>query len=97
MTVTLCRVMMTEAYSPIEKQMLYYGNKDGSVIGAHFTFNFLFITSLTKDYTVDDVVKAIRLWLNNIPSQYTSNWVVSGIPNKFFVIFYSQQFSAGEP
>lgn len=69
---------MTEAYAPIEKQMLFYGTEDGSVKGAHFTFNFVFVSSLRKHYTADDIVKAMRSWLERIPSQYTSNWLVSG-------------------
>uniref|UniRef100_V5I8D9 alpha-glucosidase n=1 Tax=Anoplophora glabripennis TaxID=217634 RepID=V5I8D9_ANOGL len=76
------RVMMTEAYAAIEKQMLYYGNADGTVKGAHFTFNFGFISSLSKDFTVDDIVNAIRTWIKNIPDQYTSNWVLGNHDNR---------------
>ncbi|XP_023311175.1 maltase A1-like [Anoplophora glabripennis] len=75
------RVMMTEAYTAIEKQKLYYGSADGTVKGAHFTFNFQFISSLSKGFTVDDIVNVTRKWLNNIPEQYTSNWVLGSHDN----------------
>lgn len=69
---------MTEAYSPINKTMLYYGSQDGSRQGGHFTFNFNFITYLKNpNFTVDDIINAIDLWIDNMPKNHTSNWVVS--------------------
>ncbi|CAG9822913.1 unnamed protein product [Phaedon cochleariae] len=76
------KVLMTEAYSPIEKQMLYYGSKDGSRKGAHFTFNFNLISDITNpNFTIDELYDAINKWLVYIPSGYTSNWVIGNHDN----------------
>lgn len=69
--------MMTEAYTSIDKTMLYYGFSNGTKKGAHFAFNFNFITNLTKGFDAQDLVKCIQGWLENMPKIYTSNWVVS--------------------
>ncbi|KAJ8919510.1 hypothetical protein NQ315_002131 [Exocentrus adspersus] len=75
------RVMMTEAYDSIEKQMLYYGNVEGTTNGAHFTFNFVFISNLQRGFQVEDIVDAIKTWLSNIPTRFTSNWVLGNHDN----------------
>lgn len=73
---------MTEAYTTMNKTMRYYGSDDRSRKGAHFTFNFNFISYLhNENFTVDNVMNCIDLWLSYMPKNYTSNWVVS---NGFF-------------
>ncbi|KAG5861741.1 Maltase 2, partial [Gonioctena quinquepunctata] len=75
-------VLMTEAYSPIEKQLLFYGSKDGIRKGAHFTFNFNFISDLTDESIgVVEVANTINKWLSYVPSRYTSNWVLGNHDN----------------
>ncbi|XP_030768027.1 maltase 2-like [Sitophilus oryzae] len=71
------RIMMTEVYSDINTTMLYYGTKDGSRKGAHFTFNFwTFIMGLQKGFSSYDLENSIMNWLLNIPYGYISNWVL---------------------
>lgn len=68
---------MTEAYTDINKTMLYFGNADGSKLGGYFTFNFNLITDIHINSTAQDIVDCIQKWLNAIPKIYTSNWVVN--------------------
>lgn len=75
------RVIMTESYSDINKIFLYYGNADGSKLGAHFTFNFNLITDLNFNSTAANVVDSIKKWLDNIPEKFTSNWVLGNHDN----------------
>ncbi|GLV31401.1 Maltase B1 [Carabus blaptoides fortunei] len=68
------RVMMTESYTTIEKNMRFYGNATHD--GAHFPFNFDLITDLTINSTADDYVSVINKWLNHMPTNNTANWVL---------------------
>lgn len=69
---------MTEAYADLEHTMPYYGSADGTTKGAHFTFNFFFISNLNKNFsTAFDIARTVYMWQNALPSMYTSNWVVS--------------------
>nr|XP_023020900.1 maltase 1-like isoform X1 [Leptinotarsa decemlineata] len=79
---TETKVLMTEAYSPMEKLMLFYESEDGARKGAHFTFNFNFITDLKNtNITVTNIAKAIHKWLVYIPKGSTSNWVLGNHDN----------------
>lgn len=71
------RVIMTEVYGDIEDVVKYYGTEDGSELRAQVTFNFQFITKLNSDSTANQVVNVINAWLNQIPSNYIANWIVS--------------------
>lgn len=55
--------------------MLYYGNEEGE-IGAHFPFNFDFITDLSAASTARDFVYIILRWLTYMPQGGVANWVV---------------------
>lgn len=77
------RVMMTESYSGEDKLFPYYGNETHD--GAHFTFNFWFITRVNGGSTAWDVKNTIDSWFRNMPSRYTANWVVSR-----FLLFFCQ-------
>nr|XP_018917500.1 PREDICTED: maltase A3-like [Bemisia tabaci]XP_018917501.1 PREDICTED: maltase A3-like [Bemisia tabaci] len=68
------RFMATEAYSPISDVMKYYGNTTHN--GAHFPFNFLFITDLNRQSDASDFEKVIKLWYSNMPTGKWANWVV---------------------
>ncbi|XP_018572789.1 maltase 2 [Anoplophora glabripennis] len=70
------KVMMTETYTSIENTLLYYGLSNGTRKGAHFAFNFNFITKIAKGFNVEDLTACISEWLDNLPSIYTSNWVL---------------------
>lgn len=69
------RIMMTESYSEIDNLFPYYGND--TTDGAHFTFNFWFITKIFKSSSARDIKYQIDRWFTYMPLRYTANWVVS--------------------
>lgn len=71
------RIIMTEAYTDFENTLRYYGSVDGKTLGAHFTFNFDFISTLSSASTSKDIKSVIDQWLNKLDSKYVHNWVVS--------------------
>lgn len=70
----LFRVMMTESYSDEDKLFPYYGN--GTHNGAHFAFNFWFITRLNKDSNANDIKNVVDNWFSHMAEHDTANWVV---------------------
>lgn len=66
---------MTEAYTDIKNTAKYYGEENGRD-GAHFTFNFQFITKLNTKSNARDVVFAVKEWLAYMPLNRVANWVV---------------------
>ncbi|KAJ8874364.1 hypothetical protein PR048_025212 [Dryococelus australis] len=68
------RAMMTEAYASIKQVMEYYGSAQRP--GAHFTFNFLFITNLTRNSTAQDFSDTIHSWVDNLPKGCWGDWVI---------------------
>lgn len=71
------RIMMTETYSSLDNIKLYYANADNSKKGAHFSFNFRFITDANKDTDADGFKKVIDDWTNAIDGAlFTHNWVL---------------------
>ena len=70
------RMDMVEAYLQIEDTMEYYKCGD-------FPFNFFFITELPRSYdrdvTAGDVWNVITLWMSNMDTSHTANWVVSDV------------------
>lgn len=72
---TTTKVIMAETYSPIDIVMQYYGN--ATVEGAHMPFNFQIITKLTNASTAYDFKEVIDNWMDHLPTNKTSNWVVS--------------------
>lgn len=87
------RVIVTEVYGDIQDVLKYYGTEDGSELRAHVTFNFQLITKLNSNSTANQVANAVNEWLNQMPSNYIANWIVStNFPNlhntpKFFKTF----------
>lgn len=69
------RVLLAEAYANISMTMRYYG--DENRIGAHFPFNFDFITRLSASSNARDFVYVILHWLTYMPQGAVPNWVVS--------------------
>jgi len=67
--------MMVEAYTSLENTMKYYG--DGTRLGAHFPFNFEFITNVKNETTAPQLKSIIDNWQNHLPANAWSNWVVS--------------------
>ncbi|XP_063906047.1 maltase 2-like isoform X1 [Zophobas morio] len=75
------RILMSEAYTTIENTMRYFGTRDGTKLGAHFTFNFFLVGDATAGASAHDIVVSINKWLDNIPPIYTSSWVLSNHDN----------------
>ncbi|CAK1603627.1 unnamed protein product [Parnassius mnemosyne] len=74
------KVLLAEAYANITMTMLYYGNERGR-IGAHFPFNFDFITSLSAKSNARDFVYVINRWLTYMPRGQVANWVFGNHDN----------------
>jgi alpha-glucosidase len=64
-------VIMIEAYANISSTMMYYA------YGAHFPFNFGFITSVNIASNARNIKHVIDDWMKNLPVGATSSWVVS--------------------
>nr|BAP18685.1 sucrose hydrolase [Samia ricini] len=74
------RVIFSEGYANVTMTMLYYGNEDGA-IGAHFPFNFDFITDLNSESNARDFVYIILRWLTYMPYGGIPNWVFGNHDN----------------
>lgn len=75
---------MTESYADIDKAFPFYGNATHD--GAHFTFNFFFITRLNAYSKAQDVVNVIHRWMDTLPSKYVPNWVVCYLFNSIILV-----------
>ncbi|XP_047987913.1 maltase A1-like [Leguminivora glycinivorella] len=74
------RVLFSEGYANISMTMLYYGNEDGDV-GAHFPFNFNFITDISGESSARDFVDTIMRWMIYMPYGAVPNWVFGNHDN----------------
>ncbi|TGZ32847.1 Uncharacterized protein DBV15_11689 [Temnothorax longispinosus] len=80
------RVMMMEAYANMTMTMKYY------VYGAHFPFNFGFITDTNKDSKATDFKRLIDGWMVNMPVlRGTANWVVGNHDKSRLATRYGRQ------
>ncbi|KAI8123736.1 Maltase A3 [Lucilia cuprina] len=68
------RILMTEAYAPLDVIMQYYGNATHE--GAQIPFNFELISNLRNDSTAYHYEQLINNWLSNMPEGRSANWVV---------------------
>jgi alpha-glucosidase len=66
--------MMVEAYTSIVNTMKYYGNETHA--GAHFPFNFGFITNLSNETDAAALKQIIDEWFYYMPADGWANWVV---------------------
>ncbi|CAG9805325.1 unnamed protein product [Chironomus riparius] len=71
------RIIMTEAYTTLEKTLDFYGNPFGRV-GSQVPFNFEMINYINVNSTPADYKTQIDAWINNMPksSEFVPNWVV---------------------
>ncbi|XP_017468120.1 PREDICTED: maltase A3-like [Rhagoletis zephyria] len=67
-------ILMTEAYSPIDVVMQYYGNS--STDGAQIPFNFQLIDYLDKHSNAYHYSELINKWLESMPAGRVANWVL---------------------
>ncbi|CAD7089382.1 unnamed protein product [Hermetia illucens] len=68
------RILLTEAYSPLNVLMQYYGN--GTHNGSHVPFNFHLITELNGTSKAPDFENVVNTWINAMPAGRTANWVL---------------------
>ncbi|CAH2988412.1 unnamed protein product [Chilo suppressalis] len=74
------KILLAEAYANITMTMLYYGNERDRE-GAHFPFNFDFITSLSASSNARDFAFMINRWLTYMPYGRIANWVFGNHDN----------------
>lgn len=68
------RVMMTEAYVPLDILAKYYGNSTHN--GSHIPFNFEMLERLHNTSMAGDYIDCIDDWFKNMPLGRTPNWVM---------------------
>lgn len=73
------RVLLTEAYSPIEILMKYYGNDTTN--GVHIPFNFLPLSWLSNNSDAFHYEQTFNTWLSNMPKGKRANWVMGNHDN----------------
>ncbi|KAL3267382.1 hypothetical protein HHI36_011512 [Cryptolaemus montrouzieri] len=77
------KVLMTEVYADLNETIPYYGTRDGSILGAHFTFNFFLVKNFDLNIsTANDLQRIVNTWMNALPDIYTSNWVLGNHDNR---------------
>ncbi|EDV35662.1 maltase A3 [Drosophila ananassae] len=67
------RILLTEAYSPLEVLMQYYGN--GTHLGSQIPFNFELLANINYYSDAYHYSELIHNWLDNMPEGQTANWV----------------------
>lgn len=74
------KVLMLEAYTPINNVMRLFG--DGVKNGSQIPFNFELISRMSNTSTAQNVYDIIHTWLDLIPKGNVSNWVIGNHDNK---------------
>ncbi|BFG05998.1 maltase A3 [Drosophila madeirensis] len=67
------RVLLTEAYSPLNILMQYYGN--ATHLGSQIPFNFNLLANIGFDSDAYHYSELIHNWLDNMPEGQVANWV----------------------
>lgn len=81
------KILMTESWSALTVVETYFQNADGSRQGSQMPFNFQVILNVKNDSTAEDYNEVITNWLAIVPTNHTSNWVVS-ISYAFYIFFF---------
>lgn len=68
------RIMMSEAYSPLNVVLQYYGNSTHN--GSHVPFNFQMLQRLWNESNAHDYINCIDDWIKGVPKYQVANWVV---------------------
>lgn len=68
------RIMLTEAYSPLNVIAKYYGNATHN--GSHVPFNFQMLSRLWNESNANDYISCINDWMKIVPKDQVANWVV---------------------
>ncbi|XP_017105819.2 maltase A3 [Drosophila bipectinata] len=67
------RILLTEAYSPLDVLMQYYGN--GTHNGSQIPFNFEMLANINYNSDAYHYSELIHNWLDNMPEGQVANWV----------------------
>lgn len=92
-------VLFSEAYIGKDKKNIYkeykkyYGSKTKK--GAHIPFNFVFIDSITRESSVNDIKAAIDDTINNLPKNIQANWVTGNHDQSRLASRYGTELSNG--
>ncbi|XP_034106727.1 maltase A3 [Drosophila albomicans] len=68
------RVLLSEAYAPLDVLMQYYGNSTHN--GSQIPFNFELISNININSDAYHYSELIHNWLDNMPSDKAANWVL---------------------
>lgn len=74
------KVLMLEAYTPINNVMRLFGENGKN--GSQIPFNFQLISQMSNQSTAQNVNDIIHSWLDLIPKKNVSNWVIGNHDNK---------------
>ncbi|XP_046415395.1 alpha-glucosidase-like [Neodiprion fabricii] len=85
-TDNVTRIMMMETYENVTQVMKFYD------AGAHFPFNFFLIMNVNGSNTASEIKElAIDEWLDNLPDNVTSDWVIGNHDRKRVATRYSSE------
>nr|XP_018910472.1 PREDICTED: maltase 2-like [Bemisia tabaci] len=87
------KVLMTEAYTTLDRTMDYY-QFEGKP-GAHMPFNFFFITHVSGRSPAKDYQKAIQGWMDSMPAGFWPNWVMGNHDNRRVAARYGSDLVDG--
>lgn len=87
------RVMVTEAYTSLNKTLQYYGGSEGA--GINMPFNFLFIMQLDAKSSAEQFSNTIHSWMDNMPAGKWPNWVSSNHDNPRTATRYGDALADG--
>ncbi|XP_058054151.1 probable maltase [Anopheles bellator] len=73
-------VLMAEAYTPLMNIIRLFG--DNNAEGAHVPFNFEVLSNTFKDTTGKQFYDNIKRWLDVVPENRVSNWVLGNHDNR---------------
>ncbi|XKL60458.1 hypothetical protein PGB90_007515 [Kerria lacca] len=73
------KFMVTEAYGKAEEVIKFFGISKR--LGAHFPFNFLFITNVNKESNAIALRDIIQNWYKHMPHYGWGNWVIGNHDN----------------
>ncbi|EDW74213.1 maltase A3 [Drosophila willistoni] len=68
------RILLSEAYAPLDILMQYYGNSTHN--GSHVPFNFELLANIDFDSDAYHYAQLIHNWLDNLPEGQVANWVL---------------------
>ncbi|KZC06345.1 PREDICTED: maltase 1-like [Dufourea novaeangliae] len=75
---TTSKLLIVESYDSDETLVKLYGNTTNEGIPP---FNFRFITSIQNTSTAEHIKKVLQGWINTIPNDTSTNWVLSNHDN----------------